>query len=243
MIAAERCVQYVATRMKILLFGATGMVGQGVLRECLLDSEVERVLSIVRAPSGTVHEKLREHVHGDFFDWSALEPDFVGFDACFFCLGVSSAGMKEADYQRVTFDLTLAVARVLACLNPAMVFIYVSGAGTDASAKGRSMWARVKGRTENALRELPFKAVYLFRPGFIQPLHGIKSKTRIYRILYVVAAPMTPLVRAIAPGAVTTTEKVGRAMLAVAKRGARRPIIENRDINALADGETEAEAS
>ena len=221
--------------MKVLLLGATGMVGQGVLRECLLDPEVEHVLSIVRAPSGTVHEKLRERVHGDFFDWSALEPELGGFDACFFCLGVSSAGMKEADYQRVTYDLTLAAAKVLARANPGMVFVYVSGAGTDSSEKGRSMWARVKGKTENALRELPFKAVYLFRPGFIQPLHGIKSKTRMYRALYVVAAPITPLVRAIAPGAVTTTEKVGRAMLAVAKRGAPAQVIANRDINALAE--------
>jgi uncharacterized protein YbjT (DUF2867 family) len=219
--------------MKIILFGATGMVGQGVLRECLLDPDVESVLSIVRAPSGVTQEKLRERVHRDFFDWSALESELTGFDACFFCLGVSSAGMNEADYTRVTFDLTLAAAKVLAKANPEMTFVYVSGAGTDSTEKGRSMWARVKGRTENALRALPFKAVYLFRPGFIQPMHGIKSKTRLYRFLYVVSTPLTPLVKAIAPGAVTTSEKVGRAMLAVAKRGAPGPIIENRDINAL----------
>jgi uncharacterized protein YbjT (DUF2867 family) len=142
--------------------------------------------------------------------------------------------MKEADYQRVTYDLTLGAARVLARLNPGMVFIYVSGAGTDSTEKGRSMWARVKGKTENALRELPFKAVYLFRPGFIQPKHGIKSKTRLYRVAIAIATPLVPIVRAIAPGAVTTTEKVGRAMLVVAKRGAPSPFIENRDINALA---------
>jgi len=221
--------------MKVLLFGATGMVGQGVLRECLLDPEVEHVLSIVRAPSGTVHEKLRERVHDNFLDWSALEPELGGFDACFFCLGVSSTGMKEADYRRVTYDLTLAAAKVLARANPNMVFVYVSGAGTDSTEKGRSMWARIKGQTENALRALPFKAVYLFRPAFIQPLHGIKSKTRMYRAFYAAAAPLTPLVRALAPGAVTTTEKVGRAMLAVAKRGAPAPVVENRDINALAE--------
>jgi uncharacterized protein YbjT (DUF2867 family) len=219
--------------MNVLLFGATGMVGQGVLRECLLDPEVERVLSLVRAPSGTTHPKLRELVHADFFDWTALEPELSGYDACFFCLGVSSAGMKEAEYHRATYDLTLAAAKVLARLNPGMTFIYVSGAGTDSSEKGSSMWARVKGKTENALRQLPFKAVYLFRPGFIQPLHGIKSKTRLYRALYAVAAPLTPIVKAVAPGAVTTTEKVGRAMLAVAKRGAPQPIIENRDMNDL----------
>ena len=219
--------------MKVLLFGATGMVGQGVLRECLLDPEVEQVLSVVRAPSGAAHEKLRERVHADFFDWSALESELRGFDACFFCLGVSSAGMKEADYHRVTYELTLGAANLLARGNPQMVFVYVSGAGTDSTEKGRSMWARVKGKTENALRALPFKAVYLFRPGFIQPLHGIKSKTRLYRALYVAAVPLVPLVRALAPGAVTTTEKVGRAMLVVAKRGAPKPFIENRDINEL----------
>jgi uncharacterized protein YbjT (DUF2867 family) len=220
--------------MKVLLFGATGMVGQGVLRECLLDANVERVLSIVRAPSGVAHDKLRELVHKDFFDWSAVESELAGFDACFFCLGVSSAGMKEAEYARVTFDLTLAIAKVLARVNPQMIFVYVSGAGTDSTEKGRSMWARVKGKTENALRELPFKSVYLFRPGFIQPKHGITSKTRLYRALYVVATPLTPLVRAIAPGLITSTEKVGRAMLAVARRGAPTQILENRDINALA---------
>jgi uncharacterized protein YbjT (DUF2867 family) len=219
--------------MKILLFGTTGMVGQGVLRECLLDPEVERVMSIVRTSSGTQHEKLRERVHGDFTDFAALEPELRGFDACFFCLGVSSAGMTEADYHRVTYDLTIAAARALARANPDMTFVYVSGAGTDATEQGRSMWARVKGKTENALRALPFKAVYLFRPGFIQPMHGIKSKTRLYRALYVLAAPITPLVKTIAPGLVTTTEKVGRAMLAAAKRGAPTQILENRDINAL----------
>lgn len=220
--------------MKVLLFGATGMVGQGVLRECLLDPDVEDVLSIVRAPSGTAHGKLRERVHHDFFDWSATQTELAAFDACLFCLGVSSAGMNENEYTRVTYDLTLAVARVLARLNPQMVFVYVSGAGADSTGRGRSMWARVKGRTENALRELPFKAVYVFRPGVIQPLHGIRSKTRLYRAVYAVVAPVTPLLRTIAPDLVTTTENVGRAMLAVARRGAATPILENRDINSLA---------
>jgi uncharacterized protein YbjT (DUF2867 family) len=219
--------------MKVILFGATGMVGQGVLRECLLDGEVESVLSIVRAPSGATHAKLRERVQENFFDWSAAEAELRGWDACFFCLGVSSAGMNEADYTRVTYELTLAAATVLARANPGMTFIYVSGAGTDSSEKGRSMWARVKGRTENALRALPFKAVYLFRPGFIQPKHGIKSKTALYRIGIAIATPLVPIVKALAPGAVTTTERVGRAMLAVAKRGAPTPYLENRDINTL----------
>jgi uncharacterized protein YbjT (DUF2867 family) len=220
--------------MKVLLFGATGMVGQGVLRECLLDPEVERVVSIVRAPSGAKHDKLDELVAADFFDWSAQERQLAGFDACFFCLGVSSAGMSEAEYSRVTFEMTLAAAKPLARLNPGMVFVYVSGAGTDSTEKGRSMWARVKGRTENALRELPFKGVYLFRPGFIQPLHGIKSKTRAYRVGYIIATPFVPLAKLLAPGSITTTEKVGRAMLAVAKRGAPSQILHNKDINALA---------
>jgi uncharacterized protein YbjT (DUF2867 family) len=219
--------------MKVLLFGATGMVGQGVLRECLLDPEVERVVSIVRAPSEATHEKLRERVHEDFFDWSGPAAELAGFDACFFCLGVSSAGMSEKDYSHITFDLTLAAARALAPVNPTMTFVYVSGAGTDSTEKGRSMWARVKGRTENALRELPFKAVYLFRPGFIQPMHGIKSKTRLYRAAYAISAPLTPILKAVAPGMVTTSERVGRAMLAVAKRGAPTPFVENRDIDAL----------
>jgi uncharacterized protein YbjT (DUF2867 family) len=221
--------------MKVILFGATGMVGQGVLRECLLDPEVERVLSIVRAPSGVVHEKVDQRVHRDFFEWSSLESDLAGWDACFFCLGVSSAGMKEADYARLTYDLTLAVAKLLARLNPAMVFVYVSGVGTDSSEKSRTMWARVKGKTENALRELPFKAAYLFRPGLIQPLHGIKSRTKMVRVAYALGAPIIPILKAIVPSSVTTTEKVGRAMLAVAKRGGPGKIIENRDINALAD--------
>jgi uncharacterized protein YbjT (DUF2867 family) len=221
--------------MKVLLFGATGMVGQGVLRECLLDPDVEEVLSIVRAPSGTAHGKLRERVHHDFFDWSAIQAELAAFDACLFCLGVSSAGMKETEYTRVTYDLTLAVARALVRLNPQMVFVYLSGAGSDSTERRRRLWARVKGKTENALRELPFKAVYLLRPGFIQPLHGIRSKARLYRALYAVVGPLTPVFRAIAPDLVTTTENVGRAMLVVASRGAATTILENRDINALAE--------
>jgi uncharacterized protein YbjT (DUF2867 family) len=219
--------------MKVILFGATGMVGQGVLRECLLDGEVERVLAVGRSAGGAAHEKLRELVHADFLDYSAVEKELAGYDACFFCLGVSSAGMKEADYRRVTYEFTLAAAEMLARLNPAMTFVYVSGEGTDSTEKGRSMWARVKGETENALLRLPFKGKYMFRPGFIQPLHGIKSKTRLYRAFYVVMAPLHPLMKLVAARHVTTTEHVGRAMLAVAKRGAPRPILENPDINEI----------
>jgi uncharacterized protein YbjT (DUF2867 family) len=163
--------------MNVILFGATGMVGQGVLRECLLDSDVQQILSIVRTPSGQQHPKLRELVHTNFFDYSAMEPQLTGCGACFFCLGVSSAGMDEAKYTQLTYDLTLAAASTLARLNPSMTFLYVSGAGTDSTERGRTMWARVKGKTENALLKLPFRAAYMFRPGIIQPLHGIRSKT------------------------------------------------------------------
>ena len=170
----------------------------------------------------------------DLTDLSPLERELSGYDACFFCLGVSAAGMSEADYRRVTFDLTMSAARTLVKASPAMTFIYVSGAGTDSTGRSRLMWARVKGETENALLELPFKASYMFRPGFIQPLHGIVSKTRLYRVIYSAVGPLYPVLNALLPDYVTTTERVGRAMITVAKRGAPKAILENRDINALA---------
>lgn len=219
--------------MNVLIFGASGMVGQGVLRECLQDPEVALVKLVGRSASGETHPKLRELVHQDLWNYSSAEAELQGFDACFFCLGVSSAGMSEAEYEKVTYGITLASAEVLARLNPGMTFVYVSGAGTDSSEQGRSMWARVKGKTENALLRLPFKAAYMFRPAGIQPLHGIKSKTASYRILYSIARPLLPLLRTIAPGYLTTTEQVGRAMLIVAKRGAESPVLESRDIDAL----------
>jgi uncharacterized protein YbjT (DUF2867 family) len=221
--------------MRVIVFGATGMVGQGVLRECFLDPGVESVLAIGRSASEKQHAKLHDRVLGDLTDLSSVEKELSGYDACFFCLGVSAAGMTEADYRRVTYDLTLSVARVLVKASPQMTFIYVSGTGTDSTGRGRSMWARVKGETENALLGLPFKASYMFRPGFIQPLHGIVSKTKLYRAIYAVMGPLYPLLNALIPGYVTTTEQVGRAMLAVARRGAPKAILENRDINALAD--------
>jgi uncharacterized protein YbjT (DUF2867 family) len=218
--------------LKVILFGATGMVGQGVLRECLLDPEVGQVLSIGRSATGQAHPKLRELVHPDLLDLAAVEPRLCGFDACFFCLGVSSAGMKENDYRRVTFDITLATARTLARLNPTLTFIYVSGAGTDSSERGRSMWARVKGETENALLRLPFKAI-MFRPAGIVPLHGIVSKTRLYRVAYALTRPLWSVLLGAFPQYVTTTEQIGRAMIRVAKQGASRRVFETRDINAL----------
>jgi uncharacterized protein YbjT (DUF2867 family) len=217
--------------MKVVLFGASGMVGQGVLRECLLDPRVERVLSVGRSATGQQHPKLRELVHADFLDFSAIENDLAGYDACFFCLGVSSAGMSEADYRRVTYDFTLAAAQTLARLNPNMTFIYVSGAGTDSTERGRTMWARVKGATENALLRLPLKA-FMFRPALIQPMHGIRSKTTSYRVFYALTAPLLPLLKRL-PRYVTTTEQIGRAMIAIAEHGAPSPILESADINAI----------
>jgi uncharacterized protein YbjT (DUF2867 family) len=220
--------------MKVILFGATGMVGQGVLRECLLAPDVDRVLVVGRRPSGVTHEKVVELVHSDFSDFAPVEGALSGYDACFFCLGVSSAGTGEAEYTRVTHDFTLAAASALARVSEGMTFIYVSGAGTDSSERGRSMWARVKGRTENALLRLPFKAACMFRPAFIQPMHGIVSRTRSYRVLYAVARPLYPILRWLAPGWVTTTEKVGKAMLHVARHGVSKAALESSDINALA---------
>jgi uncharacterized protein YbjT (DUF2867 family) len=216
--------------MQVVIFGATGMVGQGALRACLADAGVERILVVGRTPTGVSHPKLHELVRGDLTNYADVEADLTGYDACFFCLGVSSAGMDEARYTRVTYDLTLAAATVLSRLNPAMTFIYVSGASTDSSEQGRVMWARIKGRTENALRRLPFKAVYLFRPGIIQPLHGIRSKTAAYRIFYAWTAPLLTTLRTLMPQWVLTTDSLGRAMIVVARHGATKAILEPRDL-------------
>ncbi len=217
--------------MNVILFGATGMVGQGVLRECLLEPNVQQVVSIVRTPSKQHHAKLRELIHTDFFDYSAVEPQLTGFDACFFCLGVSAAGMDEAKYKHLTYDLTLAAATTLARLNPQMTFLYVSGAGTDSTEHGRIMWARVKGKTENDLLKLPFRAAHMFRPGVIQPLHGIRSKTRLYQTFYNVLNPVLPFLKSTFPQYITTTEQLGRAMLQIAKFGYPKSILESKDIN------------
>ena len=219
--------------MRVIIFGATGMVGQGVLRECLLSPEVDAILSVGRSATSMQHEKLQELIHKDMINLSAIADCLVGYDACFFCLGVSSAGMTEKDYYYVTYEITLAVAQTLARLNPDMTFIYVSGAGTDSTEQGRTRWARVKGKTENDLLSLPFKAVYMFRPGYIQPLNGIKSKTKMYRAMYTLAAPLYPLWKALAPNHVTTTEKVGQAMINAARQGAAKTLLDNKDINEL----------
>ena len=209
------------------------MVRRGVLRECLLDPDVELVQTIGRTQSGVQDPKLREIIHPDLWDYSSIEANLSGFDACFFCLGVSSLGMKESDYTKVTYDLTLSSATVLARLNPQMTFIYVSGASTDTSEQGRSMWARVKGRTENALLRLPFKAAYMFRPGLIQPEQGVRSKTRSYQLIYAISKPLLPLLLRAFPNAILTTQEIGRAMLIVARKGAPKRVLEVKDIRAL----------
>ncbi len=215
--------------MKVVLFGATGMVGQGVLLECLRDPDVTQIVSVVRAPSGRSDPKLREIVHGDFQDFSAIATELTGFDACFFCLGIASSGMSEEAYSKITYGIAVAAARVLVRQNPEMSFVFVSGAGADPTEKGRVMWARVKGRAENAILGMGFRAAYIFRPGFIRPLDGIQSKTKLYRLLYVVLSPIVPILQRLMPKQITTTRQVGRAMIAVAKNGYPKPILTNSD--------------
>ena len=214
--------------MKVILFGATGMVGQGVLRECLVDDGVESVLAIGRSSTGKKDPKLRELVLTDLFDFSAARSDLQGYDACFFCLGVSAAGMSKSDYTRLTFDLTLGWAHALAEINPAMRFVYVSGAGTG----GKAMWAQVKKRTEDALLGL-FPSAYMFRLGALRAMHGEVSKTRWTRIVYAAFRTLWPLVRVISPGAMISTEELGRAMIRAARDGTPKRVLENRDLRAL----------
>jgi len=220
--------------MRVLLFGATGMVGQGVLRECLLAEDVERVTAVGRRSTGLQHAKLREVPWSDLASVAALEPELAGHDACFWCLGTSAAGKREAEYTRLTYDPTMAVARTLARLEPGMTFVFVSGAGTDGTQRSAAMWARVKGRTENALLALGLRAAFMFRPALIQPVHGERSRTTSYRVLYVLLRPLFGVLASRFPGSVTTTERFGRAMLNAARHGAPRRILESQDIDALA---------
>jgi uncharacterized protein YbjT (DUF2867 family) len=219
--------------MKVIVFGATGMVGQGVLRECLLDPGIESVLSVGRSPSGQRHAKLREIICDNFVDYSAIEAQLTGYDACFFCLGVSSVGMSEERYRHLTYDITIAAATTLARLNPGMVLTYVTGRGTDSSESGSLMWARIKGKTENDLLKLPFKAAYMFRPAGIQPLHGVRSKTGWVQAIYVATAPLLTFLNHVAPRYMTTSEQLGRAMIKVARNGYPKPVLESEDINRL----------
>ncbi len=222
--------------MKVIIFGATGMVGQGVLQACLAAGDVDKVLLVGRTPVELEHPRLDQAVLADLFNIQTLRERLSGFDACFFCLGVSSSGMTEAQYTRLTCELTLAVASCLAGLNPAMVFTYVSGAGTDSSERGGTMWARVKGRTENQLKALGFRGVYLFRPSLIQPLDGIRSKTRAFRLFYSATGWALPAARRLFPGYIVTTDDIGQAMLNLARDGAGRAVLEARDITRVAKG-------
>ena len=216
--------------LRVLLFGATGMVGEGVLHECLQHPQVGSVRVINRRRCGVAHPRLTECLAADFFDLSALEPELSGFDTCFFCMGVSSVGMEPETYRRTTYDLTMHVATTLVRLNPGMIFTYVSGVGTDSSEQGRSRWARVKGKTENDLLKLPFRAAYMFRPGYIQPTPGLKRTYRFYRI----AAPLYPFLKLVARRYVTTMQELGLAMIHAALGGHEKPVLECPDIVRLA---------
>jgi uncharacterized protein YbjT (DUF2867 family) len=221
--------------VNVVIFGATGMVGKGTLLECLDDRRVDSVLVVSRRPVGISHPQLREIIHDDFFDFTRISSQFTELDACFFCLGVSSVGMSESDYHHLTYDLTLAAATALAATaGSRLTFCYVSGEGTDSTERGRTSWARIKGKTENALLRLPFKAAYLFRPGYIQPLRGIRSKTRWYQAMYDVIGGLYPVLRRLFPRYVTTTVNIGRAMIEVAASGYSRQVLFSPDINRLA---------
>lgn len=215
-------------KISAIITGVTGMVGEGVLHECLNDPDVERVLIINRRPSGFSHPKLKEIVNKDFFNLAPVKDQLAGYNACYFCLGVSSVGMKEDEYRRMTYDLTLHMARTLAPLNPDMTFCYVSGSGTDSTEQGRLMWARVKGKTENDIMKLPFKAAYMFRPGYLHPTPGLKNVNKYYKYV----TWMYPLLRKLFPGTASTLAELGQAMLKVTKHGYPKPILEVKDIHA-----------
>jgi uncharacterized protein YbjT (DUF2867 family) len=212
--------------MRVIVFGATGMVGQAVLRESLLAADVEEVRSVGRRPAGVRHPKLIETTVTDLGDLSPIEDSLTGYDACFYCLGVSSVGMSEQDYTQISYDYPVAAARTLAKHNPDLTFVYVSGAGTN--VESRTMWARVKGRTELEIIKI-FPNGYALRPGFIQPMYGITPRNRTQRLIYTVAAPITPLLLRWAPRYATTSERVGRAMLRAARVGFPVHVVENRD--------------
>lgn len=219
--------------MKVLLFGATGMIGMGTLLECLDDPRVTSVVSVSRNRTGLTHPKLTEVLHQDFFNYAGITERFRDRDACLFCLGVTSLGLNEEQYKRLTVDLTVAAAKAIHSVNPALVFCFVSGASTDSTGKGPVMWARVKGQAENALLAMGFKAAYMFRPGIIQPLRGIKSRTGWVQLFYTLFRPITPLLRRLFPSYVTNTTILGKAMIEAAARGYERPILESRDINRI----------
>ncbi|WP_334126263.1 NAD-dependent epimerase/dehydratase family protein [Empedobacter brevis] len=215
--------------LKVIITGATGMVGEGILQECLANPEVEKILLINRKPSGYSHPKIEEIIHPDLSDISSLSEKVTGYDACYFCTGVSSVGMNEEQYTKVTYDLTLEFAKTLAALNPQMTFCYVSGAGTDSTEKGKQMWARVKGKTENDLMKLPFKAVYNFRPAFMKPTKGAKNIKGFYKIINA----LYPVFRLFSTSYFLTLEEVGKVMIKATTNGYSKPVLEVKDIAAL----------
>ena len=215
--------------IKVIITGTTGMVGEGVMLECLSNPNVETVLSVSRKPCGHTHPKLTEYIVPDFLSMQIGDARLSGYDACFFCAGISSIGMSEQDYAKITYDTTLHFAGILAAQNPRMTFIYVSGTGTDSTEKGRFMWARVKGRTENDLQKLPFKKVHNFRPGFMKAVPGQKHTLKLYKYM----AWMYPVFKAIYPNMASTLQQVGKAMIACAKRDQKKEILEVKDINAI----------
>jgi uncharacterized protein YbjT (DUF2867 family) len=212
--------------MDVVIFGATGMVGQGVLRECLRDAGITRVVTVGRTAPAASNPKLRALTVPDLFDLSAVGAELTKLDACLYCIGVTSLGMSEAEYTRVTHDLTIAVASFLLARNPGLAFVFVSGGGADSSEKGRVMWARVKGKTENALLRMPFRSVTVVRPGLIIPMHGTRSRTQWYNVFYAVLRPLVPLFRRLAPGQVTTTERLGQTMIRLANGAFDRQVLE-----------------
>jgi uncharacterized protein YbjT (DUF2867 family) len=219
-----------AVKVRAIITGATGMVGEGVMHECLIDPQVEAVLIINRKPSGIIHPKLTEIIHKDFYDITAIEEQLAGYNACFFCLGVTSLGKNEEEYFKLTHTLTLNFAQTLSKLNEDMTFCYVSGANTDSTGKGKTMWARVKGKTENDLMKLPFKQVFAFRPGYMQPTKGLKRTLKPYKYL----SWMYPLFKLLFPNGVSTLKEVGRAMIHTVTKGYDKNIVEVKDIIALA---------
>jgi uncharacterized protein YbjT (DUF2867 family) len=222
-------------KIKAIIFGSTGMVGQGVLRECLESPQVEAVLVVNRRPGSIQHEKLREIIHEDFCDFSNLIGVFAGYNTCFFCLGVSAVGLSEKEYHKITYDLTLKAAGTLLKTHHDFTFCYISGAGTDSSERGRMMWARVKGKTENAVLSMPFKQAFVFRPGYIQPLKGIRSRTKGYNLFYLIFKPFYFILKPF-KSVVTDTSSVGKAMINIALKGYHKRVIDIADINQLARG-------
>ncbi|MBK9222087.1 MAG: epimerase [Saprospiraceae bacterium] len=213
-------------KIRAILTGATGMLGEGVLYECLQSDLVESVLIIGRKPYGMTHPKLKELIVKNINELHEIESQIIGYNACFFCLGVSSVGIKEEAFSKLTYDLTLNFAKVLCKLNPDMTFCYISGAGTDSSEKGKIMWARVKGKTENDLRKLPFKAVYNFRPGYMQPTNGLKNTLKYYHYI----SWMYPMLRMLFPNMVCTLAELGQAMINTVAKGFERPTLEVKEI-------------